>query len=85
VYNEKHYTKSCTAAAPKAFKADPAGVNKSMINGWSSKPRNKHLFLNSTDQASNLRECYYANLEESSQNTIVIPNSQHMLNYSAGV
>lgn len=56
LYDEKHYTKSWTAAAPKAFKAATAAANKSMINRGSCKPRNKKkTFLNFTDQ-ENLRE-----------------------------
>lgn len=56
LYDEKCYTKGWTAAAPKAFKPDTAAANKSVINGGSSKPRNKNLFLNSTDTESDLRE-----------------------------
>lgn len=59
------YTETWTAAAAKAFKAVMAVANEGMINGGSSKPRNKNPFLHSTDQESNLR--YWAKLEETSQ------------------
>lgn len=54
-----------------------AAANKGMLNGGSSKPKNKNPFLRSTDQESNLGYC--AKLEESSQKSQLLLTSKHTI------